>query len=146
MHKVPNLELWQRCTRALIGAPCEVRFVNAVLVDHAGGATYREAGRIIIEVKRYDDRLTEEFKILLHECGHARAGHELANIPTTQNRSGLIKDYAFDRPGRDLFEEQADDLAARWKAIAEKKEYLYWPEVGDEVERWLWALCDFGGK
>jgi len=107
----------------------------------ADGCFYKSAsGKPIIEIKPYlqDDRI---LFVLCHECAHAvlHPG-EIVNKDVSSKPSGSMIIGDLDRVPK--HEDEADKLANKWIAYANKNAHAYHEPGMREIEAKLWALLE----
>lgn len=118
----------ETCAEALAGRRVLLRFREPPKAG-ASGEAYRPADAPTLALIDISPRLSgpEQFRVFLHECAHVALGHvdRVKPTPPEDERSGAI-DFVtskrwFSKPKDDPRELEADELAGKWQAWAEKQ-------------------------
>jgi len=131
-------ELYSKTAEHLAGAPVKVRW-QWPAAEHAMGQTYKAAGGYVIDVAPVSDFGTA-FSLYLHELAHCHLRHPASTLDAAQapvNAKRTDEQRAAWRA--DKREADANNLAAHWKAFAEKNAWKF-PPMTYPAESFLRAL------
>jgi len=140
-------ELTQWAADHLAGQAVLIRWQTPPSKSAAGQIVKTPAGKFIVYVGHLEG-VNTRFKVLLHECAHAR--HDADWIPKSNDHKRPAASYQRSPAVRaawrqDPREARASLQAAEWLSYAEKNAYKYWRVDRSAMECRLLALMNWRG-